>query len=351
MIALGRLGAASSAPQERPPALWSGRYGTLFVLLLLLSGCVIDRTRQSASYRWQQRIDTTVERQRDLERDLGAEQRRLDDIAASMDEARRRLAEGGATLEGFIAELQALRGEIAGMRNQQGDGQRRVEDLDAWLVSVDVRVARIEQQLGLAPSAPTPVPSPAATTVAPGPATGTAATHSGPGAGPSTPAPEAPEVVLGAPPAPTEAEDLVAMVTGGKAPTTTSADDAAFADALMSIKAEEWDKAGSKLARYQKKFPQGRYAVQAQYLVARCWFELGKFKVAVQEFEKVASPADGAPDPLWAPRAMWMQGLSFVELGTNNDLVAARLFLSELVAAYPDSEEAKKARKKLEQLK
>lgn len=318
-----------------------------------VSGCVIDRTGESLSFRFEQRIENTVERQRSLERDLGAEQRRVDDISANMEQARQRMAEGGATLEAFIAELQALRGELAAARHELLTSTRRVDDIDFWLASVDARVGRIEQHLKLEPMQVGPEPG-----AAPPPSAGATGVipPTDPTPGPTDPPPattpgDGADVRLSSDSPGTGAEDLVALVTGGSPPTATSADDAAFADALLSIKAEDWEKAGSKLTRYLKKYPSGRFAVQAQYLVARCYFELGKYKVAVQEFERVASPESGTPDPTWAPRAMWMQGLAFVELGTNNDLAAARLFLSELVAAWPKSPEAARARKKLEQLK
>ena len=53
---------------------------------------------------------------------------------------------------------------------------------------------------------------------------------------------------------------------------------------------------------------------------------------------------------MWAPQAMLMQGMSFVQLGTSRDLDAAKIFLEELIRIFPDSKEVERARAMLEEL-
>jgi TolA-binding protein len=45
---------------------------------------------------------------------------------------------------------------------------------------------------------------------------------------------------------------------------------------------------------------------------------------------------------------MYRQGLCFIEMGTDTDLESARVFLDDLIARYPASPEADKAKRKLE---
>ncbi len=305
-----------------------------FVLLIVvLWGCAIDRTGESGSHRLLQRIDTTRERQRALEDDLSAEVGRVDGISRGMEEARSRIAEGGATLDTFVSELQALRGELANLRHDLQEGSRRAEDVDFALSSAEARLLRLETHLKLEPSSlPTPAP------VAP-PARTPTTTGSTVSAVPS--------------PAPAEAavpqpDDLITMVTGGQPPSTGTPDDAAFADALFSVKAQEWSQSGGKLQKYLKKYPEGSWVLEAQYLVGQCLFELGRHKASIQEFEKVISRDNKGP---WAPRAMFMQGLAFLEMGTSDDIEAAQVFFEDVIRKFPKSVEAERARRKLEQLR
>ena len=88
--------------------------------------------------------------------------------------------------------------------------------------------------------------------------------------------------------------------------------------------------------------------------MGQCLFELGRYKNAITEFQKVIEAEDkkvrkGA-EAVWAPRAMFMQGLSFEELGTKQDLEAAALFFDELVRIYPSAPEAERATRRLERL-
>ena len=58
--------------------------------VLLLSGCVIDRTRISGSFLMKSRVETLRERSRALEDDLTKERERVDQIEERSASARRR---------------------------------------------------------------------------------------------------------------------------------------------------------------------------------------------------------------------------------------------------------------------
>jgi tol-pal system protein YbgF len=84
------------------------RLSSLFVLVLwvlaesALTGCVIDRTRQSASFLLRAELNGTRDRARALEKDLLRERQRIDAMQHKASDARKRIAESGATLESFL---------------------------------------------------------------------------------------------------------------------------------------------------------------------------------------------------------------------------------------------------------
>ena len=81
--------------------------------------------------------------------------------------------------------------------------------------------------------------------------------------------------------------------------------------------------------------------------MGQCLFELGRYKGAITEFQKVIVRDDRSP---WAPKAMLMQGGAFEALGTKEDVDAAVVFYSELLRLYPSSEQAALAQEKLDAL-
>jgi TolA-binding protein len=72
-----------------------------------------------------------------------------------------------------------------------------------------------------------------------------------------------------------------------------------------------------------------------------------RYKGAITEFQKVII-RDERSD--WAARSMYMQAVSFEELGTEEDKDAARVFYSEVVSLYPGSEHATQAKERLDAL-
>ncbi len=123
--------------------------------------------------------------------------------------------------------------------------------------------------------------------------------------------------------------------------------DAQFQSALVLVKKKDWEKAGSRLQRFIRDNPDSDRALEARYLVAQCLFELGRYKGAITTWQKVIEQDEAGS---WAPKSMFMQGLSFEELGTTEDLEAARVFFAELVRLYPDSPDSERAKVKLEAL-
>ena len=128
-----------------------------------------------------------------------------------------------------------------------------------------------------------------------------------------------------------------------------------FQEALNLFKRKAWDRAGSRLQRFVRRYPDSPWFLEARYLIGECLYELGRYKTAITEYQKVIEADEGivqagGEGTVWAPQAMLMQGMSFVQLGTSRDLDAAKIFLEELIRIFPDSKEVERARAMLEEL-
>jgi TolA-binding protein len=306
-------------------------------------GCVLDRTTRSGTYELHARMAQTQERTREIQHDLNTERKRVDEIEERAATARQRLAESGATLETLLEELTRVRGDVVEIRRRLDEGGRVQEDVDWRLTAIEVRLAHLEKELKITPPELPPPPG-----FAPPPVEGGVAAGAPQGQEAAEPAGvPAPDEGGG-----TAAEESTPPAAAAPAP---SREDSLFQDALRLVQEKSWDKAGGRLQKFLKEFPQSRWALEAQFLVGQCLFELGRWKSSIGEWQKVvdaeSKPSGGrASNAEWTPKAIFMQGLAFLELGTKDDIDAARLFFEEVVAEYPKSPEAERARRKLEQM-
>ena len=329
----------------------------LFLAVLLCAGCGLDHTGRSASYLMESRIDANKDRSRSLERDLQLERTRVDDIEERAANARRMLADSGATLETFLAELQMLRGEIAELKHTLGENDKLAGDVDFRLTTLEVTLAHMMKELDVTPpsmlgamysaesglgsmeAAPSEEPDPA-------PELG----------GGAIDGVEVPEAELGEPSpdaggsavAPkNEAREWVSDVGIDLPEDSDSKVDSEFGAALVEFKAGAWESAGGKLQKFVMRYPESKWYLQAQFLVGQCLYELGRYKPAITEYQQVIVREESS---LWATRSMFMQGAAFQLLGTPEDLDAAKVFFSELIRIYPDRPEAARAQARLEAL-
>lgn len=292
------------------------------LIALLCAGC-IDKTGQSASYVLRSTLDTTRERVRDLEKDLTLERARIAEMEERAEVARRRLADSGATLETFLEEMARLRGELSDINFRLQEKGQLDEDMDFRLTALESRLGWMQQSLNVpAPppewGRPRPTPTPPAAVASPGPVVDEPVASL-----PEEPAPHDPDAAL-------------------------------FAEARALFDGGQFDRAGGRLQAYLKAFPQGASALEARFLIASCLFELGRFKPAIIEYQKVidAEEANGRrDDATWAPRAMLQQGRCFEGLGTAQNRDEARLFYEELLRLYPSSAAADDARGRLDALR
>ena len=326
----------------------------LLAVSFLAPGCAIDKTRRSVTFTMQEEIDSGKERAREIEKDLGHERARLDAIEDRAASARKRLADSGATLETFLDELTAIRGELSELEYAIERSGAFDEDVNLRLAGIEYQFAYLATELGVTP-APMPMgPHPDVDPAAGDPVADPADPAVDPAVDPADPEADPLAADPGSEPAPAAAPDSDAGASAAAAIDAPPGADAEFVEAVALVRADKWDQAGTILQKYLRKNRESEHYLEAQYLVGQCLFELGRYKNAITEFQKVIEAEDkrvrkGA-DVTWAPRAMLMQGLSFEELGTAQDLEAAALFFDELIRIYGDAPEAERARRRLERL-
>jgi len=322
------------------------RLSSLFVLVLwvlaesALTGCVIDRTRQSASFLLRAELNGTRDRARALEKDLLRERQRIDAMQHKASDARKRIAESGATLESFLEELMQVRGELSGLAHGSDESGRFREDLDMRLTDIEARFVALEALLRTAEVLPATSADGAGTQPEGAqrdatPDLAEPAQLAGAGDEPASPDPVAPSPGDVIDPAP---EEIVVQDEGA------AADEVMFQRGLLLIKERRWDKAGAMLQTFIKQHPDSRWRLQAMYLLGECLFNLERYSRAIRQYQKVVDRDESGE---WAARAMLKQGLAFAEMGT---LEESRVFLADVIRLYPGSPEAEKARKKQEQL-
>lgn len=315
------------------------RRALLAGLLLIAStawapACVIDRTGTSGSYLLRSKLDVTRERTRDLERDLAAERARIDAIEERATEARRRYADAGATVEALMEDLTHLKGQVSDFQHAIGESSELSSDLEFQLIAIDAKLAHVEAQLTERLRGYEPAPlmeialepeeaEPAAPPATGGdvvPASGGPGSASSSGAGASTTS--SPTADASEEPAPPATEEEM------------------FRSALVLFQQGDAKRAGGRLQAFLEKYPESTWWLEAQFMVGQCLFEMGRYKGAITEYQKVIARNEQSE---WAARSMLAQGTSFEKLGTDEDLDAARVFYSEVVSLYPGTEEAARA--------
>ena len=117
-----------------------------------------------------------------------------------------------------------------------------------------------------------------------------------------------------------------------------------YEDAWRSLEQKKFREAIARLNAFLRKHPKSEYADNAQYWIGESYYALKEFDQAILEFDAVRRKY---PSGDKVPAALLKQGFAFAELG---DKVDARLILQELIARYPQSKEAVKAKQKVKAL-
>jgi TolA-binding protein len=331
----------------------------------LLSGCVIDHTGRSGTFLLKSRMDMLRDKNRSLEQDLGKERARVDRIEQRSSEARRRYADAGASVQALMEDLAYLRGDVASVKDDLGRSGSLSQDMDLRLSGLEGQLVHVEDALvaGLDGYKLAPVVMPPLESNPQPPSEGDPADPPPVAPGAETQAESAAGELEGAPSAgSSETPDVTAsgpdlsQTAEGAAPASTSGEEAQvaaappgpaevlFAEGRTLYESRKWRDAGRRFLKIRKKHSSSAHALEAQFLLSMCLYELLRYKDALSEFQKVID-ARGSTE--LSAHAMYMQGMSFVKLGTAQDLEAAEIFFADVAANWPKSSWAKKARKKL----
>jgi tol-pal system protein YbgF len=118
-----------------------------------------------------------------------------------------------------------------------------------------------------------------------------------------------------------------------------------YAGALALYSGREYQQATAKFAEFVAGYPDHKLAGNAQYWIGECYYSQKRFAEAAEEFAKVEK---SYPASHKVPAALFKRGLSLAELKRMPEAQAA---LQRIVERHGQSEEAAKAKEKLERWK
>ena len=247
---------------------------------------------------------------------IAAERKRIDDVKAQQQAAEARLNKMEEAfksqalldlftqIEALKLEMNKLRGQIEVLNNNVENTAKRQRDM---YLDLDTRVRRFEQQ---------GTPSPAA------------------------------EAPAGAAPPAAAAAGAPAAAAAGSAPVAaanvdTGAETRAYEAAQGQRRVGNYQGAIVAFQNFIKQHPKSNLAPRAQYWIGDSYFNLRDFKLAIGSQQTLLKTY---PDSPTVPDAMLNIASSQIEMG---ETAAGRRTLEELVAKFPVSEAAEKAKRRI----
>ncbi|MFO7568673.1 MAG: tol-pal system protein YbgF [Smithellaceae bacterium] len=120
---------------------------------------------------------------------------------------------------------------------------------------------------------------------------------------------------------------------------------AMYSSAYQLFKDGQYTKARTAFQNFLSAHPKSEYSDNAQFWIGECFFFEKNYEKAILEYEKVTK---NYPDGNRVPYALLKQGLSFLNLG---DKTSARLLLQQVIRDFPNTNQARIARAKLQEIK
>ena len=118
-----------------------------------------------------------------------------------------------------------------------------------------------------------------------------------------------------------------------------------YAAAYQTFKDGHYDKSRTEFKNFLATYPDTEYAGNAQFWIGECYFFEKNYEQAILEYEKVVK---NYPKGNKVPYALLKQGLSFLKL---NDKTSAKLILQQVIKDFPNTNQARIARSKLQEIK
>ncbi len=121
--------------------------------------------------------------------------------------------------------------------------------------------------------------------------------------------------------------------------------DRAYSSAYNTFKEGNYSKARTEFQNFLAAYPKSEYSDNAQFWIGECYFFEKKYEQAILEYEKVVKNYPGGSRVAYA---LLKQGLSFLNLG---DKTSSKLLLQQVIKDYPNTNQARIARAKLQEIK
>ncbi|HQL00210.1 MAG TPA: tol-pal system protein YbgF [Smithellaceae bacterium] len=120
---------------------------------------------------------------------------------------------------------------------------------------------------------------------------------------------------------------------------------AIYASAYQLFQEGQYGKAREAFVQFLAEHPKSEYSDNAQFWIGECYFFEKKYEQAILEYDKVTKNYPGGNKVSYA---LLKQGLSFLNLG---DKTSAKLLLQQVIREYPNTNQARIARSKLQEIK
>ncbi len=121
--------------------------------------------------------------------------------------------------------------------------------------------------------------------------------------------------------------------------------DRAYSSAYNTFREGNYSKARTEFQNFLAAYPKSEYSDNAQFWIGECYFFENKYDQAILEYEKVVKNYPGGSRVAYA---LLKQGLSFLNLG---DKISSKLLLQQVIKDYPNTNQARIARAKLQEIK
>ncbi len=112
--------------------------------------------------------------------------------------------------------------------------------------------------------------------------------------------------------------------------------------ALAQFQAKKFKEAHELFAKYLETSPKGDHAAEARYFLGESLFNRNEFELSILEYQRVIDESHGSAK---APAALLKQGQAFEKL---NDVGTAKMVYYKLLDEFPKSDEAARAKKRLD---
>ena len=250
------------------------------------------------------------------------------------EQLRTQLADSRVANEAMRREVEKVRGEMEELRyrvDRVAKTRTTPVASPAQVQGLEERVVTLERQLAV--QRETSIPNPAPAIPPPSAAMPPPSTSMEPPQVAAVPAPvPTPPPVLSLP-----IEDEILLA---KEPSEVQED---YRGAWQALNGQQYDKAIQQFRTFQRKNPASELADDAQYWIGESYFTRRDYNRAILEYNDVLKYRKGDK----VPAALLRQSQAFVEIGDKTD---ARLILQKLINDHPNSQQAKDARERLQNL-